>query len=124
MTTRILPRDEYAKLAGTELDTVWPLLDQADGVVMVIEDGDQIVGCWAVMTVTHVEGLWIHPAHRGKASVGRRLLLGMTRFLRGRTVVTSATCDDVRRLLERVAAQPLPGSHYMVTFGGKTCPQQ
>lgn len=116
MTTRLLPRDEWSKLAGTELETAWPHLPETAQVV-VVEDAGAIVGCWALFQQVHVEGVWIAPAHRGKASVARRLLAGMRRTAQAmgaRTVATGALTDDVRQLLDRLHAVPLPGDHYAV----------
>lgn len=122
MTHRVLPRTEYPKLAGTELETVWPVLPE-DALVLVVEDGAEIVACWALLTVRHVEGLWIAPAHRGKGSVARRLLAGMRTLVGVRPVVTAAMTDEIRGLLDRIAAQKLPGDHYVMTLGGEPCQQ-
>jgi hypothetical protein len=53
--TRLLPREEWARLAGTELETVYPVLPQGSHVI-VIEDDGRIVGCWAVYPQWHVHG--------------------------------------------------------------------
>lgn len=115
MTTRILPREEYPRLAGTELEAVWPTLPEGAAVLVVEEDG-QIVGCWAAFLVAHVEGVWIAPEHRGRGGVARRLLVGMRRTLVetfGATgALTGAMTDDVRALLARLGATKLPGDHY------------
>lgn len=114
MTTRILPPDEWARLAGTEAETVWPHLPPSAH-VLVVEQDDQIVGCWVLMSVLHAECLWIASAHRGKASVARRLWAFMRRTAAGLgapVVATAAVTDDVRRLLEHVGATKVPGDHY------------
>lgn len=115
MTSRILPPDEWPKLTGTEAETVWPLLNPAQAHVLVVEDGSVIVGCWVLMPVLHAECLWIADAHRGKASVARRLWTGMRRLalsLGVSTVATAAISDDVRGLLDHVGAVKVPGDHY------------
>ena len=115
MTTRILPREEWPALVGTELEAVWPHLP-ADAQVIVIEDQGAIVGCWALFHQLHAEGVWVHPAHRGKTTVARRLLMGLratARRLGVRSVATAATTDDVRRMLATLGVQ-LPGDHYVI----------
>jgi hypothetical protein len=119
MTTRILPRDEYPRLAGTELDAVWPILP-LDAQVVVVEQDGQIVGCWSAYRLVHVEGLWIAPEHRGKGSVARRLLVGMRETVAemgASGAITGALTDDVRTMLRHIGATHLPGDHYALPLG-------
>ena len=102
MTTRLLPPEEWPRLAGTELEEVWPILDPTRAAILVIEEGETIVGCWAAIWYLHVECVWIAPTSRGKGSVARRLLSGMRQLVQDsgeRTVITGAVTEDVRRLL-------------------------
>lgn len=115
MITRLLPPEEWPRLAGTELETVWPVLDPIASHVVVVEDAGEIVGCWALFRQVHVEGLWIAPAHRGKSSVGRRLLATMrstARAMGARSVATAACRDSVVGMLHKLNAIALPGVHY------------
>lgn len=117
MHTRVLPRAEWAKLAGTELEAVWPVLPDSAQVIAV-EDGERIIACWALYALWHVEGVWIDPAYRKAGSAARRLLQGMWRLARGvgaRTVLTGAISDDVRDLIGRLGGFKLPGDHYVLT---------
>jgi hypothetical protein len=119
MTRRILPRAQWHRLAGSELEPVWPYLP-ANADVIVVEEADVIVGCWAVYTLTHVEGVWIHPDHRGKSSVARHLLTGMrlvARALGARAVNTAAVSPDVASMLRKLGAVPLPGEHFALKVG-------
>lgn len=122
MTTRLLPVEEWHKLAGTELETVVPHLTPERVSIIVVEDGGQVVGCWALMTVLHCEGLYIAPAYRGKGSVARRLwttMRGLARDFGARSVATSACSDEVRALLAHVGAVRVPGESYVMQIGGK-----
>lgn len=115
MTTRLLEPSEWPRLAGTELETVWPHLDPLQAHIVVVEADGAIVGCWAAFRQIHVEGVWIAEAHRGKAGVARRLLAGMRRTARAmgaRSVATAALTDDVRGILDGLGATKLPGDHY------------
>lgn len=105
---------EYARLQGTELEPVAPYLP-SDAYVLVVEQGAVIVACWALIPTHHVEGLWVHPDHRGKARVAFRLLEAMrvlTRSLGIRTVATASLSAEVDRLLQHVGAVELPGKHF------------
>lgn len=120
MTWRILPRAEYDKLAGTELETVWPVLP-SEHYIIVAERGGAVVGCQALWPQWHLDGLWIAPGDRGRTSVARRLwrAVQLTASALGiRVAWTSATDDRVRHLLETVGATPVEGDHYLVPMKG------
>lgn len=115
MSARILPPEEWPRLAGTEAETIWPLLDPRRAHVLVVEHGDAIVGTWVLMNVLHAECLWIAPEHRHGVSVARRLWTFMRRTARSLgvpVVATAALTDDVRALLDHVGATKVPGDHY------------
>lgn len=121
MTTRVLPYAEWPRLAETEAGPVWPHLNPAKAEIVVVEKDGQIVGCQIVMTVKHLEALWIAPAFRQRSSVGRRLWDAVKRVARadGSTAAFTSACDDrVRGLLAHVGAQQLPGDHYLVSVKG------
>jgi hypothetical protein len=123
-TTRVLPPSEYPKLAGTEAETIWPLLTEA-AQVLVVERGEQIVGCWVLMPVLHAECLWIAPEARRSGAVGRRLWTAMRAAVTGagsHAVMTAAVSDEVRALLDKVGATRVPGDHFIMPFQEpKTC---
>ncbi len=77
VTTRILPREDYGRLAGTELEAVREQLPESASVVVVEDDGE-IVGCWALMPVLHAEGVWIAERERKRGRVALRLLRAMS----------------------------------------------
>lgn len=117
MTSRLLSRDEWPRLVGTELETAIPHLPADTHVIVVENAAGAIVGCWAVLRVVHVEGLWVHPDDRKKGAVGRQLLRAMTDVARGlgaTVVMTAAVTDEVRRLIEAVGGQRLPGEHFVI----------
>jgi N-acetylglutamate synthase-like GNAT family acetyltransferase len=121
VTTRILPREEWPRLVGTEAETVWPQLTDAARVVVVEHDG-AIVGCHLLQPVLHAECLWIHPDYRKRASVARRLWAAVQQAARqhfqARWFATGAASDEVRALLAHVGAVRVDGDHYMVPVGG------
>lgn len=102
---------------GTEAESVWPLLDPQRSHVVVVENDGEIVGCHVLMEVVHAECLWIHPAHRGKSSVARRLwnrVKEQANAIGVKAINTSACSRDVEQLLEHVGACRLDGAHYSV----------
>lgn len=115
MTSRILPREEWAKLAGTEAEPLIAHFDPARTSILVVEHDGAIVGTWTLMEVLHAECLWIAPAHRKHSAVARRLWAFMRRTARemGVSIVaTAAVSDDVRGLLAHVGATKVDGDHY------------
>lgn len=113
---RVLPRDEYQRLTGTELESVASTLPEGCQ-VLVVEDGDVIVGCWALMSVLHVEGAWVSPSHRASAS--RHLLHGMADLVAdagGATVLTGSASPRVARLLRGLGATKLEFDTYVLSL--------
>lgn len=113
---RILPREEYGRLEGTETAAIVPHL-RADGCVLVLEVDGQIVAAQAFQPILHAEGLWIHPEYRKQLPVARTLLLQIRNVVRDRFGLgwffTAANSDDVREMLRKLGAQKLP-DHYVV----------
>lgn len=103
MTDRVLPHEEWGRLAHTPLGAVVASLNPATTAVVVVEDTDgAIVACWAALTVVHAEGAWIAEPYRRRVSVTLRLWRAMRRIVAatGATrVVTGANSDEVRDLL-------------------------
>lgn len=116
LTRRVLPRDEYHRLAGTELESVAPTLP--DGCqVLVVEDGGDIVACWALLRVLHVEGAWVAASHRTVAS--RHLLRGMADLVAdagGAAVLTGSRSPRVTRLLRGLGATKLDFDTYVLSL--------
>lgn len=127
MTARILAKDEWPRLAQTDFPYLLPYVGAADVDIMVVEDdGGTIIGCWGLMTVLHLEGLWIAPAHRGKSSVARRLLSATWAEVKRRAprwIVTAAADDGVRDLLvKHMNAAKVPSDTYLISLDGvKRC---
>lgn len=129
MTSRVLQANEWPeKLAGTELEAVWPHLDPDQTRVLVVEDeSGTVIGTWALFPMYQVEGLYIDPAHRGKGAVAKRLMDHMAALtsIKGiRRVETGALTDQVRRFLARLGAEEVPGARYVIPTENLSCLQQ
>jgi hypothetical protein len=77
MTRRILPREEWSRLEQSSLGWLLPHLPEDAAIVIVEDDAHAIVGHLAFVTFRHAHGLWIDPAHRGRAAVLRHLYEGL-----------------------------------------------
>lgn len=120
MTTRLLPREEWPRLAGTEAETIWPQLTDAARVV-VVEDATGIVGCVLLQPVLHAECLWIAPAHRGRGGVARRLWDALRVTAREGFgvpwVMSGCASKQMAGLLAHLGAERILADHYMVPMG-------
>lgn len=121
--TRMLPPDEWPRLRETGCELPQLLQGAArDGAVIVVEQDGAIVGTCLVLTCVHAEGLWIHPDHRLRPSVHRRLLRATTRVVRERgvdSVCVSATSDAMTGWIEDGwSGVELPGRHFVMPLRG------
>jgi hypothetical protein len=99
----VLPPDDWPRLAGTILETVWPNLDPSRARVLVVEEDGRILGCMALLSEWHLEGAWIDPARRQRVAVLRRLLKAAGEQFRAldiREVFSMATSEDGRQLVQ------------------------
>ena len=115
--TRILPREEWARLKGTEAEKLEAMTRPGNAEVVVVERDGEIVGCWALLQIVHAECVWVAPEYRGVSAVARRLLAGMRRVARAMgvsRVVTAALTPEVEQLLSKLQAEELPGRHFVM----------
>jgi hypothetical protein len=118
MTRRLLPPEEWPKLGDTpELGAVWQLLDPASTSVLVVEDGEKLVGCWAFITVLHAEGVYVDPGYRSNAGVARHLWRGMRECadsLKAAACWAAVDTPQIVALLEAHGAQKFPFDSYVL----------
>ena len=117
LTDRILPPDEWSKLADTELGAACQLWRPEDAAIVVVEDDGAIVATWALCRFWHVEGVWVAPSHRKRPGVVRRLLVAMFSLARRfgvKAAITGAVTDEVRKLLSHLDAEQLPGTYHVL----------
>lgn len=119
LTLRVLPPDEWYRLDETLSAQAWRHLDPARTEMIVVEDGNRIVGHVAHFLHPHLEGAWIDPAYRGKVAVGRRLLRAVRALVGGREVAAMAVSEDGRRLITGLGPSVhLDCDHYAVVVEG------
>lgn len=115
---RLLPPEEWDKLAGTELGGQTDRLSPDASAIIVVElggPGGPIVACWAAMNIVHVEGVWVAPGSH--AGVVRALLEQMSSYLTTcgvREVLTQATEPGVADIIDRLGGHKVPGETWVI----------
>lgn len=107
MTARVLPKAEWSRLEGTQLETVVPILPDG-ATVMVVESDGAIVGCAALYPLWHVEGLEL------RVPTAARPLLELIRAQTAAlpAVVSWAQNPIVGEFLTRLGGEVMPGQHF------------
>lgn len=124
LTSRVLPFEEWGRLADTDLGPcLGAMQEHPEKVqVLVVEDDGVIVAHWAVLFVLHAEGIWIAPAYRKRVGVGRRLWKAMHEAARTVGAERFWTCADrleVRRLIvDHLKGIPIPAESFVVSLRG------
>ena len=122
MRSRLLPPEDWGRLGGTELASVVDRLNPETTQVLVVETSEgAIVGCWALLTILHAEGIWIDPAYRRTGAVARRLLRAMRVAVTNTgagSVVTGSCADGITDLLQRLGAKPVPYQEFVLPMDG------
>ena len=104
MTTRELPPEEWHRLTETQLPALMPHIAPRDVSVVVVEDGDTIVGAVALMWMPHFEGAWVAPSYRKRGTVFARLVNALFEMAQGRGVswgMAGSANDDMARMLTK-----------------------
>ncbi len=117
LIARLLPPGEWSRLAMTHLADVWSLFDPDHVLVFVVEADGRIVATWTAMSLVHLEGLWIHPDHRGRAGTARALVAQMQETLSGRGVseaLTLASDPRVAILIEHYGGTKVEADLYRI----------
>lgn len=96
---------------------------------VVVEKDGKVVACVSVVGITHLEGLWIDPEHRGNAGVVRALLRQASTLprVRGEQWVMGGAAngdDRMRGFMERLGGVPMPVEFYALWVGEEKCRQQ
>lgn len=109
MTARVLPVEEWDRLAGTSLDGL--SLDPQFAEVLVVEDDGAIVGSLVLLTTLHAECLSVEGVRAGRALW--KLLRARVQAAGGSAVWGSTLSDAMTRLLTR-HGDPIPGDHFLL----------
>ena len=112
MISRVLPVEEWERLDGTLLASVWRSLKPDHAEVIVVEQDGRIVACVALVSMLHAECCEI----TGGPGVARALWKGLRtrgRAAGGQAGWAAAVEEPMRRLLTRHGA-PIPGDHFLL----------
>lgn len=115
ITARLLTGDDdwAEKLAGTELEGLGLTVENAR--VIVVEQGDHVMGCWSALNQAHVEGLWLAPD--AGAGTARALVSKMVEVLKAigvTEVLTQSLTPAVDKLIESTGGRRVPGNCYVI----------
>jgi hypothetical protein len=114
ITTRLLPPEEYSKLADTEPYRTGGLPDPDHWRIIVVEDEGRIVGSCAIFDAVHWDYWHVDEAYRGNPVVFRDLVMGGVQVLVDHNVDLVHTTvpngqPEVEEMLTRFGFQPAPG---------------
>ena len=121
MTTRLLPVDEWPKLAGHPALGGYPLPPVGSAQFVVAEAGDEIVGVWAIVNVLHLEPVWVDETFRGGFVVGRMFaeVEMAVRHMGVKVAWVFADRTEIADYLSRLGLQRVPFEVFQ--YGGSPC---
>ena len=114
MNSRILPRADYARLVGTDIETLLPMLPGSR--VIVVEDDGEIVGHLMLAPMWHAEGFGVVASHRGRG-VDTMLVSAMhaeARSMGVKTVFPAAADDQMAHYVTRHGGVEIPARWFAV----------
>lgn len=117
ISRRVLPPEEWPRLAGTEAEKLWPRLDPENTQVVVVEKDGRIVAAWTLLRIVHAECIWVAPDQRGEFGVVKRLLAGMkdaASLWGADRVVTGSVSPEVTDLIMRFGGYPMPCESFVL----------
>src|SRR5258708_37907414 len=112
MIARVLPREEWSRLKGTEAEQLWPALNPSHSRVLVVEDEGEIIATWCLFPMVHAECLWAKPDHRGVYGAAKALLSLMRQEVaqwKVNAVMTASMSPHVTKLIEKFGGEKIPG---------------
>lgn len=118
VTVRLLPVDEYDKVADIEVGQLaasFLRYPAVQGKVYVAEQDGRIIGAWTTFQMRHAEGLWIEDGYGVKA--GYALWNAVKRDIADEgyaAMVTATESEHVETLLKGMKAKTWPGQHFYV----------
>lgn len=121
MIARVLPESEWHRLDEQgDIPPLFAALLPKHTEVIVVEDGDRIVGRMMVMRLTHLEGAWIQQEHRNAGVVGSllRQSIESSKEWSDKWVIGGAQDDRMRDILERLGGVKMPCEFYALGIGG------
>lgn len=124
MRARILPPEEWARVEG-DMPMLLPYVEPQNIAIVAVEDDEgKIIGCLSALQVTHLEGVWIAPEHRGHGGALRALLRQACAIpnARGEHWVFGGAADGdavMDRYVRRLGGVPMPLRFYAMRVEGQ-----
>jgi GNAT superfamily N-acetyltransferase len=120
--TRVLPQAEWSRVAHLDVSMWLPYVAPEDVRIVVLEDGDRIVGCWGAFRVVHLEGVWVDPAYRRQPHAVQALKDAAIEVASrwAPWAITGAATAAVRRLITRhLGGVPMPMESFAIPLTTK-----
>lgn len=122
MKARILSPEEWDRLSAEGLGRLLMYVNPENIAIVAVEDeSGEIVACVSALRVTHFEGLWIKPEHRGNAGVFRSLIRQAYAVPQARGekwALGDAGDEKMRSVCTRLGGQVLGRQFYALPVGG------
>lgn len=120
MNTRVLPREEWHRLAETNNPQICGSVPPDDVRVVVVEDGGKIVGSMAVIRVTHLENIWLEKPRAGVASALIKAAHAEARQWAKGWIMANVGWgrDRVAESVEAFGGSKIPVDTYLMPLGG------
>lgn len=120
MMARILPREEWPRLAVTGLVPIFPDFPPEDVKAVVVEEDGQIVAATVVVRVVHLESLWIkEEAGAGVSRALIRAVVDASKEWAPRIVMAQTRFEDVSKMLARLGGAFLPVDSFVLRVDGR-----
>ena len=120
MMARILPREEWHRLEVCDLPVLLQHVDPQNVSVVAVEENGELIATLSVLTVTHLEGLWIKPDRRGSPEVVRKLLkkaIEEASKAPDHWVMAQSASPKMDDLIERSGGVEMPVKTFILSVG-------
>lgn len=127
MKTRVLKPEEWGKFEGDQLPPMFPYVSPENVDIVAVEDDEgSLIACMTVLRVTHFEGAWVNPAHKGAGATRAmlRLASAIAQSRGEQWVFGGANEDTMRGILQRMGGRHVPMELFALWVGDEGCQGQ
>lgn len=121
MIARVLNPEEWPILDETHPAQLAQSLPDGAASVVIVEDAGKVVGTLTVAQITHLEGLWIAPEHRGNPVLAMALVeaaFGEVRKSKADWAWGASDTEHMSDIIRRVGGKEISVKSYAIPVGG------
>lgn len=121
MIARVLNPEEWPILDETHPAQLAQSLPDGAASVVVVEEAGKVVGTLTVAQITHLEGLWIAPEHRGNPVLAMALVeaaFSEVRKSKADWAWGASDTEHMSDIIRRVGGKEIPVKSYVIPIGG------